>query len=260
MPLPVPDPRNVRLLLVRFWYEYRELWKTQIFRDLLDRLIFLIAFGLGMGNLLASSHGGNYLAFIVPGMAASTGLLVMSLAMTFGAYERMMTTRLWQAWLASPLRLPDIVLGELLYATLRSVPSTLILLAVAWFLGALPSPLGALASLPFLILANLALGSIALCFTAHIRRTLHFAYVQTLWTGPLFLFSGVFFDLHHAPPTYQLISQLSPLTHVIAVARPLMLGQPLDPASVAADTAVLVLLFMGGYTYAAWRFQKRLLD
>lgn len=254
------DPRHVRLLLVRFWYEYRQLWRMQILRDLLDRLIFLMAFGLGMGGLLASSHGGNYLAFIVPGMAASTGLLVMSLAMTYGVYERMVSTKLWQAWLATPLRVPDIVAAELLYATLRSLPSMLALLLVAWGMGALPSPTGALLALPVLVLANLTLGAIALCFTAHIHRTLHFAYVQTLWTGPLFLFSGVFFDLTHAPKAYQVVSQFSPLTHVLEIVRPLMLGQPLDYGAALIGLAVLAAMLVVGYSYAVWRFRQRMLD
>jgi lipooligosaccharide transport system permease protein len=256
----LPTPRHVGLLLVRYWYEYRQLWKTQIFRDLLDRLLYLFAFGFGFGGLMAASHGGNYLAFLVPGIAASNMVFVMTLAMTFGAWERFSSTKVWQAWLATPIRLPDILLAELLYAAGRSMPSIVILFVLALLMGALPSPLGALLALPVLILAGLALGAIALCFCAHIKRTLQFAYVNTLWTTPMFLFSGVFFDPHHAPLPLQLFSSLLPLTHVIRIVRPLMLGQPLDPLTAAFDLLALAILFAAAYLYAAHKFKQRLLS
>lgn len=257
-PAHLPNTARTRLLLVRYWYEYRRLWKTIIFRDFLDRLLYLLAFGFGMGGIMSASHGGHYLAFLVPGIAASNGIFVMTMAMTFGVWERSQSQKLWQAWLATPIRLPDILAAELLYASLRAMPSILILYLLAATLGALPSVWGALASIPVLLLANLTFGALALCFTAHIRRTLHFAYVNTLWTTPMFLFSGVFFDMSHAPVPLQWLSQLSPLTHVLSLVRPLVLGEPISILTALMDITILLLLLAGAYSYARYRFTKRL--
>jgi lipooligosaccharide transport system permease protein len=251
---------NVQPMLLRFFLEYRSLWKAQIFRDLIDRVLYLFAFGFGMGAIVKTMNGLPYIDFLVPGIAASTGVFVMTMAMCFGVWERSTSYKLYSAWLATPMRLPEILLAELIYACLRTVPSIVILFILSGvFLHAIPSWTGAALAIPVLMLANLAFGAIALCFTVHIYRPLHFAYVNTLWTTPMFLFSGVFFDLQHAPKALYWLSQALPLTHVIGLVRPLMTGQPLDPVSVLIDLGVLTALFVGGYVYACKVFEKRLL-
>ena len=254
----IPSPRTLAPILMRFWWEYRQLWRALLMRDLLDRLIYLLAFGFGMGAIIQTMHGIPYLMFLVPGIAASTGIFVMTMAMTYGVWERVNNYKLYNAWLATPVRLPDIVLAELIYATLRTLPSLIILFALAGLMGGIGSWLGAVLSLPVLMLANLAFGAIALCFTVHIHRVLHFAYVNTLWTTPMFLFSGVFFDLAHAPAPLWWFSQLLPLTHVIGIVRPLTAGLELDLVRVAIDLGVLSIIAVGGYTYGLLKLRNRL--
>lgn len=257
----LPNPRHIVYILIRFWYEYKQLWRAQFVRDFLDRLIYLLAFGFGMGGVMATSHGGDYLAFLVPGIAASTGVFVMTMAMTYGVWERSSSYKVWQAWLATPIRLGEIMLAELVYASLRALPSVFILTVLAYvWLDALPSPMGALMSIPVLLIANLTMGAIAMCFTVHIRRPIHFAYVTTLWTTPMFLMGGTFFDMHNAPVFMQWISWVFPLSHVIAVVRPLMLGHALPLETLASSLGLLMFLFIGGYSYALWQFKKRLVE
>lgn len=253
--------RNITPILLRFAFEYRTVWRAQLMRDLIDRLLYLFAFGFGMGAIVKQMNGLPYIDFLVPGLAASTGVSVMNVAMTYGIFERMNAYKLYPAWLATPVRLPEILLAELIYANLRSLPSIFILFALAGLaLNAIPSLSGTLIAIPILMLANFAFGAIALCFTSHIYRGLHFAYVNTLWTTPMFLFSGVFFDLQHAPRVLYWFSQAFPLTHVISLVRPLMTGQPVSLVAAAQDVAVLLALAVAGYLYACYRFQKRLLD
>ncbi len=252
--------RTLKPMLTRFWWEYRSLWKALIMRDLLDRVIYLIAFGFGMGAIVHTMNGLPYLMFLVPGIAASTGIFVMTMAMTYGVWERSSSYKLYSAWLATPVRLHDILLSELIYASLRTMPSIIILFVLAAFLGGIGSWWGTLVAVPVLLLANVAFGAMALCFTVHIHRPLHFAYVNTLWTTPMFLFSGVFFDLSHAPLPLWIFSQLLPLTHVIGLVRPLVAGLPLDPLRFLIDFGALALIAAAGFTYSLRKMRQRLLD
>lgn len=254
----IPTPRTLAPMLTRFWWEYKQLWRALIMRDLLDRLIYLIAFGFGMGAVIKTMHGIPYLQFLVPGIAASTGIFVMTMAMTYGVWERSTSYKLYSAWLSTPVRLADIMFSELIYAGLRTMPSIMILFVLAGFMGGIGSITGAILAVPVLLLANLCFGAMALCFTVHIYRPLHFAYVNTLWTTPMFLFSGVFFDLTSAPTPLWVFSQMLPLTHVIDLVRPLVAGLPLNPSQVVIDLGVLVGVAIGAYLYALGVMKKRL--
>lgn len=249
---------HIRLLLIRYWMEYRQLWKALLVRDFLDRFIFLMAFGFGIGSVIDTMDGVPYLTYLVPGIACSAGAFVMTMAMTYGVWERFSSSQVWQAWLATPIRLKDIMLAELIYASLRSLPAVIILYVVAWLLDALPSPVGAVASLPVIFLTNLACGAVALAFTAYINRVLYFTYVATLWTTPMYLFSNTFFDTSHAPLAVQVYAHIFPLAYAVQVVRPLVTGQALEWQVVGISVAVLTTLTVVGYWIAYRKFLKRI--
>lgn len=231
-----------------------------ILRDVLDRLLFLFAFGYGFGAIIPQMDGVPYLAFLAAGIAASSPMMTMTMAGTFGAYERINSSKLWQSWLATPIKLHEIMLAELLYASLRSMPSVFILLGLAWGLDALPNP----AAIPFVVailfFANFTYGAVALCFTAHVNRALYFAYVNTLWMTPMYLFSGVFFDISQTPPLMQAFAQIYPLAHVIEVIRPLLLGRDIILADALFSLSALALVFAIAFTYAHVCMRKRLMN
>ncbi|MDD9911723.1 MAG: ABC transporter permease [Alphaproteobacteria bacterium] len=248
----------IHALLTRYWLEYSQVWKLLLLRDVADRLIFLFAFGYGMGAIVRTMDGTSYFSFIVPGLMCSSPMMTMTLAMTFGIYERYKSTQIWQSWLATPVKLPEIMLSELIYANLRSLPAVFVMLAIALLLGELPNPWGIVPLLPIIILANMAYGAVAMCFTTHATRTMHFAFVQTFWMMPMYLFSGVFFDITQTPAWMQTVANIYPLTHILKISRPLLLGQPLDLQTLIVSVSILTLTFILAFTYALYRFNKKL--
>lgn len=248
----------ISTLITRYWWEYKQVWKMLILRDVMDRLLFLFAFGYGFGAILKQMDGISYLAFLAPGIACSSPMMTMTMAGTFGAYERINSTKLWQSWLATPLNLKEILFAELVYASLRSMPSVFILLALAWGLDALPNPAAIPAVVLILFLANFAYGAVALCFTAHVNRTLYFAYVNTLWMTPMYLFSGVFFDLSQTPIWMQYFAKIYPLAHVIEMVRPMLLGREVPLSLIVTNMGALFVIFALAFTYAHHHFKRRL--
>ncbi|MFZ2619280.1 MAG: ABC transporter permease [Alphaproteobacteria bacterium] len=250
---------NTYPLLTRFWLEYRQVWQALLARDLLDRLVFLAAFGFGMGAIVKHMGEFSYLSYVATGIVCSSPMMTMTMAGTYGAFERFNSSRVWQSWLATPLTLRDILLAEIVYANVRAMPSVFILLGLVWALGELPNPWGILPAVPLLMLTNMVYGSVALCFTATTTRILYFAYVNTLWMMPMYLFSGVFYDLAQAPWWLQALANIYPLTHVLNVVRPLLLGQPVELTTMLLDVAILLAAFVVTFAYAVWKFKQRLL-
>jgi lipooligosaccharide transport system permease protein len=73
----------------------------------------------------------------------------------------------------------------------------------------------------------------------------------------MMLLSGVFFPLDQLPPALQGAANLLPLTHAVAVARPLLLGQA--PQAVAMHLGVLAATTVIAYLIAARLTRRRLL-
>ena len=205
---PFIYPSHVKILLYRYWLEYKQVARGFVISDVLERLLFFIAFGFGLGRAVREMENVSYIEFLAPGIAASIGVFTMTYAMTYGVWERSKHNSVWQSWLATPIRLQDILFTEMIYASLRSLPSVVILYAVAYGFGALVSVKGALLALPVLLFANLMYGAITLIFTGMVSRILYFMYVKGLWMMPMYLFSGVFFDLGQTPSWLQVVSSI----------------------------------------------------
>ncbi|WP_238529123.1 ABC transporter permease, partial [Acidithiobacillus thiooxidans] len=75
--------------------------------------------------------------------------------------------------------------------------------------------------------------------TAMARSYDFFMYYFTLAVTPMFLFCGVFYPLHSLPAFAQDIAQVLPLTHAVALLRPLLTGQL--PRQVPYHLGVLLL-------------------
>jgi lipooligosaccharide transport system permease protein len=83
-------------------------------------------------------------------------------------------------------------------------------------------------------------------------------YYFTLVITPMLLASGVFFPLDQLPPTVQWIASLLPLTHAIALVRPLVHGE--YPVNAMGHIAVMLLITALSYYAALVLTRRRLLS
>jgi lipooligosaccharide transport system permease protein len=79
-------------------------------------------------------------------------------------------------------------------------------------------------------------------------------YYFTLVITPMMLACGVFFPIEQLPGWLQTITQALPLTHAVALARPLMSGAV--PEAIALHVAVL-LAYAAAASYAALVLARR---
>jgi lipooligosaccharide transport system permease protein len=141
----------------------------------------------------------------------------------YSSFSRMHVQRTWDAIMNAPVTLDDLVLGEAVWAASKAFLSGAAVLLVAAALGLVASTL-ALWVLPIVFLTGLAFAGLGLIMTALSPSYDFFMYYFTLAITPMMLASGVFFPLEQLPTWLQAVSQALPLTHSVALVRPLMSG------------------------------------
>jgi lipooligosaccharide transport system permease protein len=205
---------------VRVW---RKLAGPAIIGNFGEPLLYLLALGFGLGGLVGEVQNMPYIVFLASGIVCSSAMFTASFEGMYSAYTRMAVQGTWHAMLATPLDVRDIVVGEVAWCGTKSLISATAILLVAVALGAVTS-WSALWALPAVVLAGFCFASMALVVTAFARSYDFFLYYNTLFITPMLLMGGVFFPVERMPPPIQALSSLLPLTHVVALVRPLMTG------------------------------------
>jgi lipooligosaccharide transport system permease protein len=158
--------------------------------------------------------------------------------------------------ITTPASLEDVVAGELAWAAGRSVVYAFVLMVVLALFGLLQSP-WALA-IPVAALAGGFLFSVVgLTYTALSRHMDHLTFYFTLFTTPMFLFSGIFFPLDKLPPWVQWAANLTPLYHLVYAIRGFALGDV--TALVWIHLAVVVAATIVLFPLPAFILRKKIL-
>ncbi len=235
---------------------WRKLTIPSILGNLADPLLYMLGFGYGLGALMPQMNGMSYIAFIAAGTVCSSTMMTASFEAMYSGFSRMHVQRTWDAILNAPLTLDDVVIAEIIWAASKATLSGVTVLLVAAALGLVQSAL-ALWVIPLALLAGLTFASLGLIMTALSPSYDFFMYYFTLAVTPMMLTCGVFFPLEQLPPALQAVATVLPLTHAVAIARPLMSDSV--PAELLGHVAVLVAYGVAGSYLALALTRRRLL-
>jgi lipooligosaccharide transport system permease protein len=239
---------------------YRRAWRGSLFMSFLQPTLFLLAMGVGVGGLVAggaSLPGGvGFLEFLAPGLLAASCMQTASFESSFPISGKMTWRRNYEAITATPVRIVDLVLGELAWMAIRlTMVSTTFTLVIALF-GVPRSPLVVLA-VPAAVLTGLAFSAPMMAYAATLKTNANFNVVFRFVITPLFLFSGVFFPLSRLPDALEDAAWITPLFHGVQLTRGLALGT-LDGSVWPLHVAYLVVMLVIGATAAVRTFGRRL--
>lgn len=198
-------------------------YKTNFIPPFLEPFLFLIALGYGLGSYIGEVNGVSYAAFIAPALISISIMNSASFECSYGSYVRMHYQKLFDAMIATPVCIEDVIAGELLWGATKSLMNSMIILIVIAAFGLVSSAI-ALLILPLAFLGGLLFASLSMCFTAIVPNIDSFNYYFFVLMTPMFLFCGTFFPLSALPQAIQLLAYFLPLTHVVIIARSLTLG------------------------------------
>lgn len=230
--------RNISRRFLHVWSRnylvYRKIWLINFLVPLLEPVLYLVAFGVGLSALIGNVpyHGSHisYISFIAPALLAITIMYNAFFENTYASFVRMYYQKTFDAMMATPLSLEDIIAGEIVWGATKSLIATAVMLLVVSLFGLVHYPHGLLV-LPLSFLGGLAFGAAGMCFTGIIPSIDMFNLPIFLFITPMFLFSGTFFPTDNLPSWAMGISRVLPLTHIVDPCRSLLLGQ-LDPDGV----------------------------
>jgi lipooligosaccharide transport system permease protein len=214
------------------WQRNLLVWKKlaipSLVGNIAEPLMWLVAFGYGLGALVGQVELGDekvpYILFLASGSICMSAMNAASFEALYSAFSRMHVQKTWDGILNTPVRLDDVVLAEMLWAAFKSVFTVTAILCVMLALGISHSP-KLLVALPVLALTGIAFASVALVFNALAKGYDFFTYYFTLGLTPMMFLSGVFFPRETLPAAVQGLSDVLPLTHAVALVRPLFLDR-----------------------------------
>jgi lipooligosaccharide transport system permease protein len=251
------EPAAIGGVMSREVANFRTFWKSTTFSSVLEPVVYLLAFGLGLGATVVDRVDGlPYVEFVGTGMVATAVIFSSVFPAMFGTFVKERFQRTYDAILAAPVDVEELVTAEMLWISLRAGVYGCFPLVVSMFFGLDPAP-GMLLVPIFCFITALGFSGFGVAVAASVAKIDQFNYVTTLVVTPLFLVAGTFFPIDEMPLGIRIVSQLNPLHQLVELVRDACFGFE------ASD--LLRVAFLVGFAIALWRIavnrmEKRLID
>jgi lipooligosaccharide transport system permease protein len=251
------EPAAIGGVMSREAANFRTYWKGTTFSSLLEPLVYMLAFGLGLSATLVDEVNGiPYVQFVGTGMVATAVIFSSALPAMFGTFVKHRFQNTYEAILAAPVDVEELVSAEMLWIGLRSSIYGCFPLLVTMLFGLDPAP-GMLLVPLFCLFTALGFAGFGVATAAIVAKIDQFNYVTALFVTPLFLVSGAFFPIDELPQGVQIVAQLNPLLQLVELVRGSAFGyDPVDLIRFASLVAFALVM----WRIAINRMEARLIE
>ena len=251
------EPAAITGVMSREFANFRTFWKATTFSSVLEPIIYLVAFGIGLGSTIVDRVDGlEYVEFVGTGMVATAVIFSSALPAMFGTFVKYKFQNTYDAILAAPVDVEELVTAEMLWIGIRSGFYGCFPLLVAMVFGLDPAP-GMLVVPLFCFITALGFAAFGIAVAGTVAKIDQFSYVTTLFVTPLFLVAGTFFPIDGLPEGFQVAAQLNPLHHLVELVRHASFG---FKATDLIRIAVLIGFAVALWRLAVSRMTARLID
>ena len=207
---------------------------------LVQPLIWLVIFGQLFKNItqLPGFPTGTYMDFFVPGVLIMTVLFGSSWSGV--SLLREIQSGTVDKMLVSPVSRVAVVLSRVLHSTAQVIVQVLIMLVVAWALGAHLNlnPLYLGLSMLIVLMLGLCFAAVSNGFAIALQREEPLVIIGNLMTLPLMFFSTALVPTNFMPDWIKYIATINPINYAVEAVRDVLVGTPNLPAY---GTAALIL-------------------
>ncbi len=244
-------------VLVREVINFSSYWRSTTFSATVEPTIYLLAFGFGFGSLVSRVAGYDYVEFVGTGTVATAVLFSSAFAAMFGTFIKYQFQRTYDAILAAPVDVEELVTAEALWIGVRAGTYGCAPLLVAMVFGLDPA-WGMVLVPAFGFLAGYGWACFGILIAATASSIENFNYVISAGLTPLFLVAGTFFPIDGLPDWAQTLAQGNPLHHLVELVRHAAFG--FEGWTDVVHVAVLVAFALLMWRLATWRMEKRLIE
>jgi lipooligosaccharide transport system permease protein len=260
-----PAPRQMRRLepaaiagvMSREVANFRTYWRGTTFSSVLEPIVYLLAFGLGLSATLVDEvNGVPYIEFVGTGMVATAVIFSSAIPAMFGTFVKHRFQNTYDAILAAPVDVEELVSAEMLWIGIRSGSYGCVPLLVTIAFGLDPA-WGMLLTPLFCFVTALGFAGFGVAMAATVAKIDQFNYVTALFVTPLFLVAGTFFPIDGLPQGVQVAAQVNPLHQLVELVRGGAFG--FEWADIGRF-AFLVAFALVTWRVAIHQMRKRLID
>lgn len=203
--------------LTIFWGEWLDLRvrvKQIIASGMVSPLIYILAFGLGLGKSLGRpAVGDTYLEFILPGMIALSSMTICFTGTTFSICGERLFTKTFEELLLLPVHPLALYLGKVMAGVARGLLTSSAIIAIAiLFTGKILSFLNPLFLL-LLVLNCTVFAGLGVLTGLNVSSIESVGLYNNFLIVPMSFLGGTFFDPNTLPAYFKAILYVLPLTY-----------------------------------------------
>ncbi len=251
------EPAAIGGVMSREVANFRTFWKSTAFSSLMEPTVYLLAFGLGLGATVVTQVDGlDYVEFVGTGMVATAVIFSSALPAMFGTFVKHRFQNTYDAILAAPVDVEELVTAEMLWIGLRAGFFGCFPLLVTMLFGLDPA-WGMLLVPFFAFVTALGFAGFGIAVAASVAKIDQFNYVTTLVITPMFLVAGTFFPIDQLPEWAQVAANFNPLYQLVTLVRDACFGfESVDVLRLASLIAFALVM----WRIAVSRLTRRLID
>jgi len=232
-------------------------WKATTFSSIVQPTIYLLAFGLGFGALVKNVDHVKYVQYVATGVVATAVLFSSAFPGMFNTFIRWQFQRTYDAMLAAPVDVEELITAEILWISLRAGVYGLAPLLVGIAFGLQPE--AGMLLVPLIgFVTGIGFAGFGVTVAAVAKTIDNFNYITSAVLTPMFLVAGTFFPISTFPTGLRVIAEINPLYHCVQLVRDASFGH-LGPADLWHAT-VLVAFALLMWRLAISQLGRRLID
>jgi ABC-2 type transport system permease protein len=185
-------------------------------------ILWLLAFGAGLGSSVTIQGVENYQQYIFPGILMQTFLFS---SIFYGAYlvwDRRID--LLKAILVTPLSRSSIFLGKVLGGVTFSLLEAAMILAFGAVIGIHYTVMSVVLTLLIIAIATAGLTAVGLTIGSFMTSPEGFQLITTFVIFPLFFLSGALYPLKNLNIYLAILNGINPLTYIVDTLRSILIG------------------------------------